>query len=197
MTANCDTWVLRQPSESVEISGERIELSTDKGTDYRMQPLEDVTYKVIGAAMRVHNALGPGLKEAFYQRALSIELERAGLGFQPEYSVEVQLDGTTIGLLYLDHLVEGEVVVEEKALSHLLTDEEIAQVITYLCATGNKVGLLINFGRNRLEYKRIFAPRNVQRWRERIKRYVWMPRRPPDPLIRSANPLTNHPLTDR
>jgi GxxExxY protein len=154
------------------------------------KPLEDLTYTVIGCAMRVHNQLGAGLKEAAYQHALSLELEAAGLSFETERPVEIFLDGTSIGLLYVDHLVEGQLVVEEKAISHLLTNEEIAQVITYLCALEMDVGLLINFGRNRLEYKRIFPPKDVTRWRERIRRYLWTPR---DQL--SVNPLV-HPLTD-
>ncbi len=154
------------------------------------KPLEDLTYRVIGAAMNVHNALGPGLKEAAYQKALSLEIEKAGLSFQAEKAVTISVDGTEIGLLYLDNLVEGQLVVEEKAFSHLLTQEEIAQVITYLCATGLNVGLLLNFGRRRLEYKRIFPPKNVERWPERINRYV---RRPKQAL--SVNPLP-HPLTD-
>ena len=149
------------------------------------KPLEDLTYGVIGAAMRVHNKLGPGLKEAAYQKALSLEMEAAGLSFEAERPVEVFLDGTSVGLLYLDHLVEGQLVVEEKAFSHLLTKEEVAQVITYLCATGLQVGLLLNFGRRRLEYKRIFPPKNVERWRERINRYDWKPYET-NPLIRSS-----------
>ncbi len=157
-----------------------------------MQPksLDDLTFRVIGVTMRVHNALGPGLKESAYQKALSLEMEKAGLSFRPEHSVEIHFDMTTVGLLYLDHLVEDEIVVEEKAFSHLLTNEEIAQVITYLCATGKKVGLLINFGRSRLEYKRIFPPKNVSLWRERIRRYLWIP---PDQRrqARSVNPLAN------
>jgi GxxExxY protein len=148
------------------------------------KPLEDLTYKVIGAAMNVHNALGPGLKEAAYQKALSLEMEKAGLSFEAEKAVPISIDGAEVGLLYLDHLVEGRLVVEEKALSHLLTQEEIAQVITYLCATGTQVGLLLNFGRKRLEYKRIFPPKNVSRYRERINRYLWKPRQPV-----SVNPL--------
>ena len=153
------------------------------------KPLEDLTYKVIGAAMKVHNALGPGLKEAAYQKALSLEMEKTGLSFEEEKPVTISVDGTEIGLLYLDHLVEGGLVVEEKAFSHLLTREETAQVITYLCTTGLQVGLLLNFGRRRLEYKRIFPPKNVDRWRERINRYVWKPNR-----ALSVNPLA-HPLT--
>ena len=153
------------------------------------KPLEQLTFSVIGCAMRVHNTLGPGLKESAYQEALSIELERAGLSFVPEQSVEMHVDGAAIGLLYLDHLVDGQLIVEEKAVSHLLTKEGVAQVITYLRAVGKPVGLLLNFGRKRLEYKRIFPPKNVTLWRDRIRRYVWVP-----PEARSLN-LLNHPLT--
>jgi len=154
------------------------------------KPFEETTYKIIGCAMRVHNKLGPGLREVHYQRALSVELEETGLSYEVERPVEVYSDDTFVGRLYLDHLVEEQIVVEEKALSHLLTQEEIAQVITYLCATGLNVGLLLNFGRRRLEYKRIFPPRNVTQWRDRIRRYVWNPK---DAV--SVNPLA-HPLTD-
>ena len=97
---------------------------------------------------------------------------------------DLVLDGVSIGLLYLDHLIEERVVVEEKAVSHPLTNDEVAQVITYLCATGNSVGLLLNFGRQRLEYKRIFPPKNVARYRERINRYVAKPHQ-----AVSVNPL--------
>ena len=90
--------------------------------------------------------------------------------------VEIFIDGTSVGLLYLDHLVEGAVVVEEKALSHLLTGEEIAQVITYLAATGLKVGLLLNFGRRRLEHCRILPPRKFDEWQQRIRRHLWVPK---------------------
>lgn len=155
------------------------------------KPLEDVTYRMIGAAMRVHNALGPGLKESVYQKALSLEMEQSGLSFQAEFPVEIHVNGAAIGLLYLDHLVEDEVVVEEKAFSHMLTKEEMAQVITYLCATGKRVGVLLNFGRKRLEYKRIFPPKNVAMWTQRIQRYVWTP-----PGSRSVNPF-GYPLTGR
>lgn len=154
------------------------------------KPLADFTYRVIGCAMRVHNRLGPGLKEAMYQKSLSLEMEGAGLSFEAERPVEIFVDGTSVGLLYLDHLLEEQVVVEEKAFSHLLTQEEIAQVITYLCSTGLKVGLLLNFGRRRLEYKRIFPPKDITQWHERIKRYAWRPKDNP-----SVSPLS-HPLTD-
>jgi len=177
-------------------------LPADIGADKQMdtRPFDDITYRILGAAMRVHNGLGPGLKEAFYQRALSLEMDDAGLSFSAEHTVQVFLNDAQVRLLYLDHLVEDEVVVEEKALPHMLTNEEVAQVITYLCATGKKVGLLINFGRGSLEYKRILPPRDISRWRERIRRYVWVPRQPssanPPGIAQtpSANPLSN-PLT--
>jgi GxxExxY protein len=168
-----------------------VALSTNRGTNYRIDTSDRLTYPVIGAAMRVHNRLGPGLKEAHYQQALSIELERIDLAVVPEQTVQIQIDGQYVGLLYLDHVVEDELIVEEKSVPHLLRDEEVAQLITYLCATGKKVGLLLNFGRNRLEYRRIFAPRNVGQWRSRIRRHVWMP-----PEQRFANSLRRRPFVD-
>jgi GxxExxY protein len=141
-------------------------------------PQQDVTYKIIGAAMNVHNALGPGLKEIAYHNAMSFELAKMRLGFEEERPVEIYVDGSSVGLLYLDHLVEGTVVVEEKAFSHLLTEEEGAQVITYLAATGFPVGVLVNFGRQRLQYRRILRPRNLDEWQNRIRRYTWTPHRP-------------------
>jgi len=149
-------------------------------------PFQDVTYRVIGAAMRVHNTLGPGLKEIIYHQALSAAMSEAGLAFEDEKPVQILLDEDQVGLLYLDHLVEGAVVVEEKVLSHLLTDE-IGQVITYLVATESPVGLLLNFGRSKLEYKRVLPPRTPGEWRERARRYAWRPKAQAHPLIRSSS----------
>lgn len=140
-------------------------------------PHSDVTYRVIGCAMAVHNKLGPGLKEGIYQRALAAEMDSAGLTHVDEKPVEIFLDGVSVGLLYLDHLIEDSVVVEVKALRHQLTDDEVGQVITYLAATGLKVGLLVNFARKSLEYRRILPPRKLDAWRDRIRRYVWTPER--------------------
>ena len=150
---------------------------------------QDLTYQIIGAAMRVHNKLGPGHREMVYQRALSMALKETGLGFEEEKSIELTYDGEWVGLLYLDHFVEEAVVVEEKALAHLLTDEEVAQVITYLAATEAPVGLLLNFGRSRLEYKRILPPAKFDEWRDRARRYAWRPgdMPPANPFIRSPS----------
>ncbi len=155
-----------------------IELKKDERTDKRMAsgaapvPHQDLTYKIIGCAIKVHNSLGPGLGERQYQRALSAEMKTAGLSFTEEKRVRIELDGKEAVILKLDHLVDDAVVVEEKALAHLVTTEEIAQVVTYLAATGYSVGLLLNFGRQHLQYKRILPPRKVTAWQERIRRYV-------------------------
>jgi len=149
-------------------------------------PHSEITYKIIGCAMRVHNELGPGLKEGIYQRALAAELDLAGLTHEEEKVVQVNLDGRTVGLLYIDHYVQSAVVVELKALRHKLTNDEIGQLVTYLAVTGDPVGLLINFGGRSLEYRRILPPMKLDAWRDRIRRHVWMP-----PNAQSAYPLKN------
>jgi GxxExxY protein len=137
-------------------------------------PHQDITYRIIGAAMRVHNRLGPGLKEQYYQRALTIEMREARLKVSEEHHIEIYDGDRWLGRLYLDHLVEE--CVEVEAFSHMLTDEEVAQVICYLAATELKVGILLKFGRKRLEYRRILAPKKLDAWRERIRRYLWEPK---------------------
>lgn len=129
--------------------------------------------------MRVHNKLGPGHKEKVHQRALTNEIAADGLKVVEEYPfILIREDGKLLGYLVLDHLVEDVVIVEDKSFSHLLTDEEIAQVITYQAATTLPVGLLLNFGRKKLEYKRILPPEKLAGWENRIIRYLW---RPDDP----------------
>jgi len=124
-----------------------------------------LSYRIIGAAMAVHNAIGPGYKEEIYERALVAELTQLGISARNQYPVEVEHAGAAVGLFYLDVFVEGLVVVEIKAFSHQLTNDELAQIINYLKATGAPLGLLFNFGRRRLQYRRVFPGRagEVQR----------------------------------
>ncbi len=138
-------------------------------------PHSDVTYDIIGSAMRVHSRVGPGLKERHYQRDLVGEIQKTGRTAEAEYFVEIWDGEVWLGRLYLDILVDGIVIVECKAFFHLLTNEEIAQVITYLAATGLQVGLLLNFGRKRLEYKRILPPKVLEGWQSRVGRLLWRP----------------------
>ena len=139
-------------------------------------PYHKLCYDIIGAAMFVHNKQGPGHREKLYQRSLTAKLRNIGLKVEEEVRVEIDFESRPVGLLYLDHLVQDAIIVEDKAFSHMLTNEDVAQVITYLAATGLPVGLLFNFGRRRLEYKRIFPPKKLEGWRDRIERYVWRPK---------------------
>lgn len=122
----------------------------------------NLTYQIIGAAMAVHNKIGPGFKEEIYERALKIELNNQNIEAIAQYPVPVEMDGEQVGLFYLDLLAEGQVVVEIKAFAHQLTNDEIAQILNYLKATELPVGLLLNFGRRKLEYRRIFPSKDCQ-----------------------------------
>jgi len=122
----------------------------------------ELIYRVIEAAMAVHNQIGPGYKEEVYEKALEVELNRLGIAVCRQFPVTVEYQGELVSLFYLDLFVEARVVVEVKAFSHQLTNDELAQVIHYLKATGAPVGLLFNFGRRKLEYKRVFPGISAQ-----------------------------------
>jgi GxxExxY protein len=118
----------------------------------------DITGKVIGAAMKVHSALGNGFQELIYQRALAIEMGKQGLSFQRELEMRIFYDGEEIGTRRVDFLVEEKDMVELKALSKL-EDVHLAQAINYLEAYKLEVGLLLNFGGRSLEFKRVIKSR--------------------------------------
>ena len=110
----------------------------------------EITEKIIGAAMKVHSALGPGLLESAYQACLFHELNKQGVSVESEVILPVVYDGEEIDAGYrLDLLVEDRVIVELKAVDRILPIHE-AQLITYLKLSGCKVGLLINFNVNHL-----------------------------------------------
>ena len=116
---------------------------------------DDLTYKIIGCAMKVHNTLGNGFQEVIYQRCLAIELERAGIDFGREVEQPIFYDGIEVGMRRADFIVANRVVVELKALT-ALEDVHLAQAKNYVVAYDFEVGLLLNFGAKSLEYKRIF-----------------------------------------
>lgn len=106
---------------------------------------KDLTSQIIGAAIEVHRALGPGLLESAYQTCLAHELTLRGLSFEQQKPLAVEYKGVRLDCGYrLDFLVAGKVVVELKAVDQLLSVHE-AQLLTYLKLTRCKVGLLINF----------------------------------------------------
>jgi GxxExxY protein len=116
----------------------------------------NLTFRIIGAAMAVHNKLGPGYKEEIYERALALELNSREIEVQTQYPVSLEMYDEQVALFYLDLFVENQVVVEIKAFSHPLTNDELAQVINYLKATDAPIALLFNFGRRKLDYRRVF-----------------------------------------
>ncbi|HYE01075.1 MAG TPA: GxxExxY protein [Alphaproteobacteria bacterium] len=111
---------------------------------------DDLTGRVIGLAIDIHKALGPGLLESAYHACLCHELERHGVPFQKERKLPVRYRELVLEQAYrIDLIVEGRLVVELKAVDRLLPIHE-AQVLTYLRLSGIPVGLLINFNSVRL-----------------------------------------------
>ena len=115
---------------------------------------DQLTFDIIGCAMKVHNTLGNGFQEVIYQRCLAIELERAGIEFGREVEQTIYYNGINVGTRRADFVVENKVIVELKALINL-EDVHLAQAINYLEAYGMSVGLLINFGSKSLQFKRV------------------------------------------
>ena len=115
----------------------------------------DLCGQVIGAAMKVHSTLGPGFLESVYQNALIWELRKAGLRSEAEKPISVHYDGQLVGAFTADVLVDDAVIVELKAVQTLTKADEV-QLVNYLVATGFDEGLLLNFGAERLEFKKKF-----------------------------------------
>ncbi len=116
---------------------------------------DDLTYKIIGCAMKVHSILGNGFQEVIYQRCLAIEMEKQGLDFVREQEIPIFYEGIEVGTRRVDFLVKGKVMVELKALIKL-EDVHLAQGLNYLTAYNLDIGLLINFGAKSLEVKRLY-----------------------------------------
>ena len=116
---------------------------------------DELTYKVIGCAMKVHNILGNGFQEVIYQRCLAIELSNAGLSFGREVEQTIFYEGIDVGTRRADFIVESKIVVELKAVINL-EDVHLAQAKNYVVAYDFAKGLLINFGAVSLQYKLIF-----------------------------------------
>src|SRR5262249_12562765 len=115
---------------------------------------KDTTEKVIGAAFEVHRELGYGFLERVYQRTLQVELLRRGASAEIEKRIQVHYKGIVVGDYDADLLVDDCVVVEIKVAPQYDKRDE-AQLLNELKATGLRVGMLLNFGRAKLEYKRL------------------------------------------
>ena len=116
--------------------------------------INDLTYKVIGSAYKVHNILGPGFLEKVYENALIIELRKLGIYARQQVKLPVLYEGQQVGLYFPDLWIENQLIIELKAILTLAPEHEI-KLIHYLAATGIENGLLINFG-NTVQVKRKF-----------------------------------------
>ena len=105
---------------------------------------DDLTYRIISAAMAVHSDLGPGLFESVYENALCLELESRGIQYEQQKRIRVQYLGEDVGDMVADVIVEDRVILELKSVKELAPLPE-AQIIAYLKAAGIRTGLLINF----------------------------------------------------
>ena len=115
---------------------------------------KDLSYQVMQAVFEVHNALGPGFREDVYEEALAYELALRGIPFDRQKQVVVRYKGRSVGVHRLDLVVDGKIVLELKAVS-ALNDVFKQQTLSYLKASGLKLGILINFGTRRVDYTRI------------------------------------------
>lgn len=116
---------------------------------------DELTYKIIGCAMKVHNTLGNGFQEVIYQRCLAIELDKIGLEYLREEEMPIYYDSIQVGTRRADFIIDSQVLVELKAMVKL-EDVHLAQGLNYLTAYQIEKGLLINFGATSLEVKRLF-----------------------------------------
>lgn len=114
---------------------------------------EALTEMIIGCAMKVHRTLGPGFLESVYENAFAHEMRKAGLRVECQAPIQVRYDDVVVGDFYADMRVENRVLIENKAVLTLNTAHEV-QLVNYLTATSVEIGLLINFGAARLEFKR-------------------------------------------
>jgi GxxExxY protein len=116
-------------------------------------PLSEITARIIAAATQVHKSLGPGFEEVIYQRALALELPAYDLEYSREVWIEVFYKGVKVGKKRVDFMIE-DVMVEIKARSEI-EEVHFVQALSYLKASGYKVGLLLNFGAKKLQIRRL------------------------------------------
>ena len=124
------------------------------GTNEEKVIYKELSFEIIKACFEVHNILGPGYSEKIYEEAVSKELRDRGIGYERQKLIEVYYKSEKIGEYRLDIVVENKIILELKAVSELNDIFEV-QLLSYLKATGMKLGILVNFGGMKVEYKRV------------------------------------------
>ena len=115
---------------------------------------KDLSYKIVGLAMKVHGELGCGFLEKVYENALMLMFKKERIEAEQQAPVHVMFQGQSIGEYYADILVEGKIILEVKTVDQII-GVHISQVINYFKATGLKLGIILNFGKESFEYKRV------------------------------------------
>ena len=116
---------------------------------------KEEAFEIIGKCMEVHNNLGAGFLEIVYKDALEYEFRKANISYQREKQYKVNYKGIILPHhFYADFVVMGKIILEVKAVS-AISDEFVAQAINYLKVSQNKLALIVNFGEDKLKYKRI------------------------------------------
>jgi len=118
---------------------------------------DTLTEKIIACAYKVHSELGPGFNEKTYHNALKLSLEKEGLTYETEKQYKILYQNKQIGILRLDLVVQGAVIVEVKAIIGYVPKVFETQILSYLKVTGYCVGLLINFGNKSCQIRRLVA----------------------------------------
>ena len=115
---------------------------------------EELSNKIINSAIEVHKKLGPGFLESIYQAALLYQLQKDGIKVEPQKEVKIFYDEKEIGMHRLDFLIDEQIIVELKTVKEF-DESHLAQVLSYLKATGVTTALLLNFAKPTLEIKRV------------------------------------------
>jgi GxxExxY protein len=134
-------------------------------------PYNGIIDLIIRAANSVHHCLGPGHREHWYRQALGDTIADLGLVVIAEQAVPLAVEGRTCSWLYPDLVVDHTVVVECKVSPCWLSDSDVAQILTYLAVCRLPVGVLLNFGLPRLEYRRTLRPTRPDEWIQRVAPY--------------------------
>lgn len=122
---------------------------------------EELTHKIIGCAYTVYKKLGFGFLESVYRKAMVIEIKRGSLKIEEEKPLQVYYDGEVVGDFKADLFVEGKVIVELKSVQNMVNEHEV-QLVNYLNAIKEEIGLLINFGPSGVEIKRKYRQLRVE-----------------------------------
>ena len=130
-----------------------------------MKETNEILYKVIGSCMEVHRTLGPGYPMEYYRKALEVEFKAKELNFEVQKPVQITYKEMLIGTHEIDFLVNKNVVIVLRVQEEL-KDLEIQQVLRFLSLMKSSIGLLVNFGNTKIQYKRILPSRQTREIRK-------------------------------